>query len=636
MEDSIHIMPVIDISEEAIQIENFPKHRLFLRYKKTDVQEAFQAFWRSRFDKEKLSLDVIVTIVISTIFLLRVFFPRLVMYAIEEADVLMLLSFGFQLLSTLCAVILVALHTCSPESFIRQAVGRHRLVVKVYALYFCNILLIISGGLNMLVRVFNGTCSSSSPYLSCYGIEGGIPPVHVIILVLFCQLTVINCRGLVSFSHFLILFVMFGLFFLVSLLHNNINHPGAGLFVIPTVALVVISQGIVYQAMTTFEYHIALKQALAIQLLQVQEQAENEKQHLKLVLANVAHDLKTPLQAFSAGIHSLSSTPPDSFTSDTLRASFFSILEDMDASYAFMMMQINRALDVSKSDMKADLIPTAESFLLASPVKWAMGIMRSIQGRVSIVLGDGSNNDEFMGKTIISDKGWFQENLLCLLSNAVKYSPPDTTVTVSLSRLDKISPLDDSTQEYISVEVRDEGIGVSEEMRQKLFKPFTQTMRRAGGTGLGLYSLALRIQALGGEYGVSPVTEGQGSIFYFSIPYREDSNVSLLKDYDSPSYLMRGVSARFNEEPMRTGSNSISSVNIRSNADGKTFMVLVVDDSAPTLKLLSRAIKKSGAVVDQASDGCSALRLMKATLYTAVLMDIQMPIMVCIPLCFVS
>ena len=69
--------------------------------------------------------------------------------------------------------------------------------------------------------------------------------------------------------------------------------------------------------------------------------------------------------------------------------------------------------------------------------------------------------------------------------------------------------------------VEDNGIGISEEKQQVLFQPFKQAQRLAGGTGLGLFSLARRLEALGGRYGVCGRSDGaSGSVFWFSFPYR--------------------------------------------------------------------------------------------------------------------
>ena len=142
---------------------------------------------------------------------------------------------------------------------------------------------------------------------------------------------------------------------------------------------------------------------------------------------------------------------------------------------------------------------------------------------------------------IITDKHWFTENVLCLLSNAVKYSNSGT-VTVTIEHLDHLCDVENSeadcdgilrlhdprsphpphgsnaedgrsscsnritdfkerTEDHIKVatstiriSIEDTGIGISEEARKCLFQPFKQAQRFAGGTGLGLYSLSNRIE----------------------------------------------------------------------------------------------------------------------------------------------
>jgi signal transduction histidine kinase len=73
--------------------------------------------------------------------------------------------------------------------------------------------------------------------------------------------------------------------------------------------------------------------------------------------------------------------------------------------------------------------------------------------------------------------------------------------------------------------VRDTGIGISDDQRQKLFTPFEQlqssTSRIYGGTGLGLSICQNLIELMHGEIGVES-EPGKGSTFWFHIPFRAD------------------------------------------------------------------------------------------------------------------
>jgi K+-sensing histidine kinase KdpD len=80
-----------------------------------------------------------------------------------------------------------------------------------------------------------------------------------------------------------------------------------------------------------------------------------------------------------------------------------------------------------------------------------------------------------------------------------------------------------NSYQYLLFEIEDTGIGISDEKMASLFNPFQQAQKLAGGTGLGLFSLSKRLDALHGYYGVRRRTDGvQGSVFWFAIPYKPD------------------------------------------------------------------------------------------------------------------
>lgn len=98
-----------------------------------------------------------------------------------------------------------------------------------------------------------------------------------------------------------------------------------------------------------------------------------------------------------------------------------------------------------------------------------------------------------------------------LVSNALKYSPDDSIVTISAER-------DGSS---VVVSVRDRGIGFSEEDRKRIFQKFFRVdrpeVRKRGGTGLGLYITKGLVEAQGGQLWHEP-GEGGGSVFSFALP----------------------------------------------------------------------------------------------------------------------
>jgi len=113
--------------------------------------------------------------------------------------------------------------------------------------------------------------------------------------------------------------------------------------------------------------------------------------------------------------------------------------------------------------------------------------------------------------TVLADPIRIRQVLDNLISNAVKYSPPGSLVTVRAKR----------GSICWRVEVQDEGPGISSKDRERLFHDFARLSARPTGgeksTGLGL-SIARRvIDAHGGEIGVDSV-DGKGATFWFTLP----------------------------------------------------------------------------------------------------------------------
>jgi len=324
-----------------------------------------------------------------------------------------------------------------------------------------------------------------------------------------------------------------------------------------------------------------------------------EKEQLRNVCGNVAHDLKTPIQSIAMGIDNLkadflivpkvsaslskiaihtpkgshytqsysitntnTNTPKHRSTSVGVMDAD-SLLDVISASCAFMTMAINRAIDFTKATSNVNLIPAMSSFHMQNALQLPLACIRSLQTDIVVELTPLPPIFTTV-PDIISDRHWFCENVLCLLSNAVKYSDSGTvTLSVELSDTPKrkfpLSMLSEQARhfsdiresgtnvsfceddagksdgmsvrssfsrrngKYVMVSVEDCGIGVPTEVANKLFKPFAQTQRLAGGTGLGLFSLTERMKALGGACGLQNRSDGkQGSVFWFSFPYRPD------------------------------------------------------------------------------------------------------------------
>lgn len=118
-----------------------------------------------------------------------------------------------------------------------------------------------------------------------------------------------------------------------------------------------------------------------------------------------------------------------------------------------------------------------------------------------------------MSLALSLDKNLFQRVLDNLISNALKFSPPDTTVTV---RVDYAA---EAAERQICIQVLDQGSGIPEEHRQRIFDKFEiVTLKRQSvpQVGLGLAFCKTVVEAHGGQIGVKP-NEPVGTIFELEI-----------------------------------------------------------------------------------------------------------------------
>mmetsp|Transcript_35721 Transcript_35721/g.33855 ORF Transcript_35721/g.33855 Transcript_35721/m.33855 type:complete len:838 (+) Transcript_35721:304-2817(+) len=413
-------------------------------------------------------------------------------------------------------------------------------------------------------------------------------------------------------------------------------------------------------------------QIITTQAAESKSLMEKEREQLTALIGNVAHDLKTPLQSFRMELESLkkriskdycimelSHEPSDSIDDDHPLNTIISL----NAAVNFMSMAINRSIDFAKVNGDIDLVPSLDTFNIPDALSVSVNVMRHIQNTTTIIVNPFPPE---ICLNIISDKHWFSENVLCLLSNAVKYSNGGTinviielvgpghrdsvdgsTTNFSLQAMEEgglscasSSHEEPSTLPSIRVSIEDTGIGLSEESRKSLFQPFKQVQRMAGGTGLGLFSLSNRMEALGGSRGVDSRRDGlQGSNFWFSFPYRPDpfhdeAYAQIPDELSSDSFdTFDKDSFPLNlNKPTRDSFTTDNTVTPKSPKRPKgVISVMLVDDSLTIIRVATRALRNKGYLVTTAHNGSAGLdRLIEGYEmfeFDFVLMDLQMPVM---------
>lgn len=219
-------------------------------------------------------------------------------------------------------------------------------------------------------------------------------------------------------------------------------------------------------------------------------------------LGIAAHDLRNPLAVIIGYSEYILENNDENFSEDYLM-----MLKSILSSSEFMLRLINNLLDVStieSGNMELELSKTDLIHLIKKNV--ALNNVIAQKKNIQIHF----NAQEQISEILI-DIGKIEQVLNNLISNAVKYSFPDTTVQVNVYQNDS----------EVIVSVTDQGQGIPESDLGKLFKPFEKTsvQSTAGekSTGLGLSIVKNLVLGHKGKIWVESKV-GEGSTFYFSLP----------------------------------------------------------------------------------------------------------------------
>lgn len=320
-------------------------------------------------------------------------------------------------------------------------------------------------------------------------------------------------------------------------------------------------------------------------LIHAKTVAESNVHTKRRFLANMSHEIRTPIHAVMGIAEQLSQTKLDEKQRD-----YVSIIED--SSHALLGI-INDVLDMAKIEEGKLRINNEEFRLrpLLNSVYQLYNEKAAQKGLQFTVEFDDTLDRLFMG-----DPFRVRQIILNIVSNAVKFTEKGT---IQL----KCSCKSVTQQQFtVLLECTDTGIGMSEDMKQRLFQDFSQEddsfERRYGGSGLGLAITHELVQLMGG-----------------TIEVKSDKNTGTSIGILLP---LAGAKSMTEEQPA-TDDKATKYLPMTS------LHVLIAEDNKFNRLLIQIMMENNKISYDLADNGAQAVELASSKKYDLVLMDIQMP-----------
>ena len=329
----------------------------------------------------------------------------------------------------------------------------------------------------------------------------------------------------------------------------------------------------------------------AVELKKSAEQAREASEAKTRFLFNMSHDIRTPMNAI-IGFSDLLGKNLDN--EEKVRE----YLKKIKSSGNFLMTIINQVLEMARIESGTAILKTEAANL--SELFYSVNTVLESDIQMKGILCSIDTNVQH--KYAFCDKTKLQEIYLNIMSNAIKYTPDDHAIHVTINETN----FDDKKARYVFV-CEDTGIGMASEYLPHIFDEFsrehTATENKVSGTGLGLSIVKSFVELMNGRIHVES-KPGKGTKFTVEIPLELASEGDICKK-------------ELPEQTFMTDKNI-----------GKR--ILLAEDNELNAEIAMELLKEKGFLIDWVKDGQECFDKLEEAdegYYDLILMDIQMPIL---------
>ena len=311
------------------------------------------------------------------------------------------------------------------------------------------------------------------------------------------------------------------------------------------------------------------------------EAAERANRAKSRFLAMISHEVRTPLNVILGILEVLR-------RGRRSRAEA-GLIEDMGDAGGMLLRLLNGALDLSKIESGQSEVRAAPADIRAQLAAVArVWRLRVEELGLTLDVDCDGRPEDFVVQT---DVARIEQVVINLLSNALKLTPTGAI------RITGRALAGAGAEITLRLEVQDQGPGVPEDQRERIFEPFEQLAagKAAGGAGLGLSICRAHVEALGGRIGVTDAPGG-GALFWLGVP-------TLRAETTAPG-------------PAETQTDG-----------GRRPAVVAAEDHEANRKLLRLLLEQFGAEVTLVENGALAVEAARAGGFDLALMDVMMPVM---------